>query len=279
MYIESAGVEAPMIYLTDADQKPVSYNPPPGGGKTVRDGDYSPFQVRVQDGRAIAAKLSLDRQGFLLARHETGVADFYDDEAVRSVYYPEVERLVAQATGAARVVVFDHTRRADGGGLAGSGKAGIRAERAPVRLVHNDYTEKSGPQRVRELFDAPEAEALLAHRFAEINVWRPIAGPVQRSPLALIDAQSIAPGDLVKADLVYEDRTGEIYHVAHNPDHLWFYFPDMGADEAVLIKGYDSATDGRARFTPHTAFDDPTTAADAPARESIEVRALAFFDD
>ncbi len=274
MYIESAGVEAPMIYLTDADQKPVSYNPPPGSGLPERDGDYAPFSVRVHDGRAIAAKLSLDRQGFLLTRFETGVADFYDDDAVRTVYYPEVERLVADVTGASRVVVFDHTRRADGGGVADA-----KAERAPVRLVHNDYTEKSGPQRVRDLFDADEAEALLAHRFAEFNVWRPITGPVQRSPLALLDAQSIATGDLVKAELIYEDRIGEIYHVAHNPDHLWFYFPDMGADEAVLIKGYDSATDGRARFTPHTAFNDPTTAADAPPRESIEVRTLAFFED
>ena len=274
MFTEPAGVETQVTYLASADQKPVSYNPPPGSGLPERDGDYSSYRVRVQDGRAIAAKLSLDRQGFLLARHQTGVADFYDDDAVRAVYYPEVERLVSGATGASRVVVFDHTRRADGGG-----EGAAKAERAPVRLVHNDYTEKSGPQRVRDLFDAAEAEALLAHRFAEINVWRPITGPVRRSPLALLDAQSIATGDLVKADLIYEDRIGEIYHVAHNPDHLWFYFPDMAADEAVLIKGYDSATDGRARFTPHTAFDDPTTAADAPPRESIEVRTLAFFED
>lgn len=273
MFVDPAGVEAAMIYLTHADQKPVSYNPPPGAGKPRRDGDYAAYPVRVRDGRAIAAKLSLDRQGFLLVRHASGVADFYDDDAVRDAYYPEVERLVADATGAARVVVFDHTRRADGGGGAGA-----KAERAPVRLTHNDYTEKSGPQRVRDLFDADEAEALLAHRFAEFNVWRPITGPVQRSPLALIDAQSLAPGDLVKADLVYQDRTGEIYHVAYNPDHLWFYFPAMERHEVVLIKGYDSATDGRARFTPHTAFDDPTTPEDAPPRESIEVRALAFFD-
>ncbi len=274
MFLEPAGVEAPMIYLTHADQKPISYNPPPGTQLAHREGDYGEFAVRVRNGRAIAAKLSLDRQGFLLARHVTGVADFYDDEAVRSAYYPEVERLVADVTGAARVVVFDHTRRADGGGVAGA-----TAERAPVRLVHNDYTEKSGPQRIRDLFDADEAEELLAHRFAEINVWRPITGPVRRSPLALLDAQSLGPGDLVKADLVYEDRTGETYHVAHNPDHDWFYFPNMGRDEVVLIKGYESATDGRARVTPHTAFDDPTTVADAPPRESIEVRTLAFFDD
>ena len=274
MFLETAGVEASMIYLTHADQKPISYNPPPGTQLPHRDGDYGEFAVRVRNGRAIAAKLSLDREGFLLARHETGVADFYDDEAVRSAYYPEVERLVADVTGAERVVVFDHTRRADGGGVADA-----KAERAPARIIHNDYTEKSGPQRIHDLFDADEARDLLSHRFSQINVWRPITGPVKRSPLAFIDAQSIAAQDLVKIDLVYEDRVGENYHLVHNPDHRWFYFPHMEADEVVLIKGYDSATDGRARFTPHTAFDDPTTPADAPPRESIEVRTLAFFED
>ena len=274
MYTEPAGVEARLTYLAHADQTPVTYASQPRGGLSQRQGDYADYRVRLNDGRAIAAKLSLDRQGFLLARHETGVADFYDDDAVRSAYYPEVERLVADVTGASRVVIFDHTRRADGGGVADA-----KAERAPARIIHNDYTEKSGPQRVRDLFDADEAADLLSRRFAQINVWRPIKGPVKRSPLGLADAQSIAAHDLVKIDLVYDDRVGENYHLVHNPDHLWFYFPDMETDEAVLIKGYDSATDGRARFTPHTAFEDPTSAADAPPRESIEVRTLAFFDD
>ncbi|MFQ5984302.1 MAG: CmcJ/NvfI family oxidoreductase [Alphaproteobacteria bacterium] len=267
-------VEAGLIYLVDADQKPVSYNPPPGTGQPRRDGEYSAFTVRIHDGRAIARDLSLDRQGFVLARHDTKVADFYDDDEVRAVYYPEIERLVKRVTGASRAVVFDHTRRAEGGG-----EPGAKAERAPVRLVHNDYTERSGPQRVRDLFDADEAEALLKRRFAEFNVWQPIRGPVRSSPLALADAQSIEPKDLVTADLVYADRTGEIYHAAYNPDHRWFYFPDMQANEAVLIKCYDSAADGRARFTLHTAFDDPTTPADAAPRESIETRSLAFFNE
>ena len=274
MFAGTPGVEASITYLAHADQRPVTYATPPGGGLSRREGDYADHRVRMHDGRAIAAKLSLDRQGFLLVRHQTGVADFYDDAAVRAAYYPEVERLVARATGASRVVVFDHTRRADGGGVAGA-----KAERAPARIIHNDYTEKSGPQRVRDLFDAAEAKALLSRRFSQINVWRPITGPVRRSPLGLLDAQTVARRDLVTIDLVYEDRIGENYHVAHNPDHQWYYFPDMGADEAVLIKGYDSIDDGRARFTPHTAFDDPTTPADAPPRESIEVRTLAFFED
>jgi hypothetical protein len=142
--------------------------------------------------------------------------------------------------------------------------------------VHNDYTEKSGPQRVRDLL-GEAAPARLRRRFAEYNVWRPIAGPVRTMPLALVDASSIASGDLMTADLIYEDRTGEIYHGVYNPAHRWFYFPDMTRDETVLIKCYDSLTDGRARFSLHSAFDDPTSPADAPPRESIEVRCFAFF--
>ncbi len=271
---EPQAVEAPLRYLINLDVKPVSHNPPPGGGLPRRDGNYDDVTVTVADARAAARDFSLDREGFELVHHESAVSDFYDDDEVRAVYYPEVERLLKQATGASRVFVFDHTRRADGGGVEGA-----RAERAPVRLVHNDYTETSGPRRVRELLGDAEADELLKRRFAEINVWQPIRGPVKSSPLALVDAGSIAPGDLVTVDLVYEDRTGEIYHGLYNPDHRWFYFPDMETDEAVLIKCFDSATDGRSRFSLHTGFDDPTTPANAPPRESIETRALLFFED
>ncbi|MFQ5953929.1 MAG: CmcJ/NvfI family oxidoreductase [Kiloniellales bacterium] len=265
-------VEASLVYLADTRVKPVTYNPPPRTGLPRRDGNYAPFTVRIRDGRAIAGELSLDRQGFVLARHDSAVADLYDDDEVRGVYYPEIERLVKRVTGASKVLIFDHTRRADDGG-----KPGARAERAPVRLVHNDYTEESGPRRVRDLLDPDEAKERLKNRFAEFNVWQPIAGPVRRSPLALADSRTIAPDDLVKVDLVYEDRTGEIYHGLYNPNHRWYYFPAMTVGEVVLIKCYDSETDGRARFSLHTGFDDPATPVGAPTRESIETRAFAFF--
>ena len=198
-------VEAPLTYLADTSVKPVTYNPPMGQGEIRRVGNYGTFTARIYDARPIVGDLSLEREGFLLARHDTAVKDFYDAAEVKSVYYPEMERLVARATGAAKVVVFDHTVR--------SGERAVeRGLRQPVRMVHNDYTEKSGPQRVRDLLPAEEAERRLRHRFVEINVWRPIRGVVEAMPLALADAQSIKPTDLVTADLVYADRTGEIYH-------------------------------------------------------------------
>jgi hypothetical protein len=262
-------VDGAMNYLADTSIKPVTYNPPPGTGEQRRVGNYGAFRVRVRNARPIASRFELDREGFALVPHDTAVKDFYDEDEVRRVYYKEVERLIKAQTGAEKVVIFDHTIRV-------AERAVARGLRAPVQLVHNDYTEKSGPQRVRDLL-GDEAAPRLERRFAEYNVWRPIVGPVRMMPLALVDAASIAPGDLVTADLVYRDRTGEIYHGLYNPDHRWFYFPDMNPDEAVLIKCYDSLTDGRARFSLHSAFDDPTTPDDAPPRESIEVRSFAFF--
>jgi hypothetical protein len=265
----AGSVDAPLTFLADASVKPATYNPPPGTGVPRREGNYGRFVTRIHDARPIAPRLSLDREGFILLRHETRMRDFYDKTEVERVYYPEVEALVRSQTGAEKVVVFDHTIRA-------ADRAVERGLRAPVQMVHNDYTEKSGPQRVRDLLGA-EAESRLRRRYVEINVWRPIRGPVQMAPLALADASSIAPEDLVTCDLIYADRTGEIYYGVHNPAQRWHYFPAMEREEAVLIKCFDSKTDGRARFSLHTAFDDPTSPANAPPRESIEARAFAFF--
>jgi hypothetical protein len=263
-------VEAVLQYLADADVKPVTYNPPPGTGLPRRVGNYGEFRVRIHDARPLARALSLDREGFVLTSAETAMRDFYEEAELRATYYPEMERLVREKTGAAKVVVFDHTIRVAEGAIE-------RGLRAPVQLVHNDYTEKSAPQRVRDLLPPAEAEARLQRRFVEVNVWRPIAGPVVTWPLALADASSLAPDDLVTADLVYEDRTGEIFHGRYNPAHRWYWFPAMRRDEAVLIKCYDSVRDGRARFSLHSAFWDPATPIDAPPRESIEIRTFAFF--
>ena len=174
-------------------------------------------------------------------------------------------------TGATRVLAFDHNVRS-----TPKAEQGEDGAQMPVRFAHNDYTEGSGPQRVRDLMPADEAEELLQHRFAVINVWKPIQGPVEEAPLAVCDARTLRPRDFVATDLKYRDRTGEVYSLTFSPEHRWFYYSSMEAQEALLLKCFDSSTD-RARFTAHTAFDDPTSPPDARARESIEVRTLAFF--
>jgi hypothetical protein len=265
-------VEADLHYLAQMTERPRNYtfDPPPGvpRSNTVHETHHVP----VYDARATAPNASLDREGFELLRHASAVQDFYDEDEVRRVYYPEAERLIAEATGADRVLIFDHTvrRRVRG--------ADDRAEglpRQPATRVHVDHTAKSGPQRVRD-FLGDEAEALLKGRVQVINLWRPIRGPLRDAPLAVCDARSVAPDDLVPSDLVYQNRVGETYGVTYNPDHRWFYVPEMQPDEALLLKCFDSATDGRARFAPHTAFEDPTAPADVLPRESIELRTLVF---
>ena len=265
-------VEATMTYCLKTGEKPVSGSTGPGGRLYYRSGRYEDRTVTIHDGRPLVDRLSLDVEGFCLVRHDTHVTDFYDDEELRAVFYPETERLVMEATGAVRVLVFDHTRRA---GDEPTREA--RQVREPVKIVHNDYTEWSGPQRVRDLLPAAEAEALLRHRVAVVQVWRATRGPIYTNPLAICDARSMAPEDLIAAERRHADRVGEIYQIAFNPAHKWFYCPEMTREEALVFKCYDSLKDGRARFTAHASFEDPTTPAGAPPRESIEMRTLAFF--
>ena len=269
--VETA-VAAALNYLVPTGEKPASYTYEPPAGKLWRSGRYEPQVMTIRDARPLIGRLSLDREGFDFVRRPTAVADFYDDAHAREVYYPEVERLVLEATGAEKAAIFDHTLRS--GALAERRPDGLREA---VKRVHNDYTEKSGPQRVRDLLPSEEAQRRLKGRFAFVNVWRPIYGPVEEAPLALADAQSMRPEDLVPSDLIYRDRVGETYAIAHDPAHRWFYFPRMQRDEAVLIKCYDSARDGTARWSAHSAFEDPNTPSGAAPRESIEVRTIVFW--
>jgi hypothetical protein len=143
--------------------------------------------------------------------------------------------------------------------------------------VHNDYTEASGPRRMQAVLENA-GMAATAGRFAIVNIWRPIRGPVLDAPLALCDARTVAGHDLVAGDVHYATRTGEIYLVRHSAHHRWFYFSAMNRAEALVFKQYDSQRRGVARFVPHAAFDHPDAPPDAPPRESIEVRCLVLFD-
>lgn len=264
-------VNAPLNYAAPTAERlrNYTYEPPPGIARSniVSDTHVMPiFSLRP-----VARAMSLDRQGFALLHQPSPVRDFYDDEEVRRVYYPEVERTLMQATGAQRAFVFDHTvrRRVPGA------EDRTAPQRQPVPRIHVDHTEQSGPQRVRDLL-GDEAETLLQGRVQVVNLWRPIRGPLRDAPLAVCDARSVAPQDLVPSDLVYRDRTGETYAVRFNPEHRWYYVPEMQTDEALLLKCYDTRTDGTARFAPHTAFEDPTVGPDILPRESIEVRTFLF---
>ena len=261
-------IAAPLNFTAPMDEKPYSYNYDPGPGVALRNTENEEHTVTVYNGRDLAP--TLDREGFALVHHKTAASDLYDEAIIKSVYYPECERLMKEATGAKKVVAFDHIVR----NAAKSGPGST--VKLPAGRVHNDYTAWSAPQRVRDLM-GEEATELLKHRFAVNNVWRPIAGPLLRSPLVLCDSQTLDYDNLLPSDLRYPDRTGETYAVTYNPNQRWYYFPKMQADEAILISCYDSSRQHAARFSAHGAFDDPSTPAAAPPRESIEVRTLVFF--
>ena len=263
-------MQAEITYTKDSGEKLVNETFGPNNIRRRTSGAEERHRVEISNGRE-AQGLALETNGFVLVEHRTAMRDFFDASELKQVYYPEVEALIKRIAGASRAIVFDHTLR--------SGSEKEREERLirePVLSAHNDYTEWSGPQRVRDLMGA-EAENLLQRRFAIIQAWRPIADPIRSNPLAMADARSVAADDLLIAERRYPNRVGQTYRLKYNPAHRWFYFPEMRRDEAIVFKVYDSIKDGRARFTPHTSFDDPMTPPGAAPRQSIEARALAFF--
>jgi hypothetical protein len=215
-------VTADLNYLTPSRDRPRTYTFEPPSGEPKSNIIPDPHSVPIHDVRPISETVSLDREGFALIRQKSSVNDFYNDDEIKRVYYQEAERLIKAATGAARVLVFDHTvrRRVEG---AADRDGNLRQ---PVARVHVDHTEKSGPQRVRDLIP-DEAEQLLKGRVQIINLWRPIRGPLLDSPLAVCDARTVHPNELVASDLVYPNRVGETYSVKYNPEHQWFYVSFM----------------------------------------------------
>ena len=263
-----------LTYVVAPKERPRNYadDPPPGQPQSTA--QYEERTVAVRNIRALAQRFSVDREGFRFASAPSAFQRFDDADAIRDSYYAESASIVAELTGAARVIVFDHTVR---GRTTGGSRGTATTTRPPVHRVHVDFTVASGPRRARDVL-GEDADALEGRRYSVINVWRPIRGPLQDAPLAVTDAQSVAFDDLVATDLVYPDRVGEFYTVKYSPSHRWFYAPRMAQDEVLLLKCFDSAENGIARFAPHTAFTDPEASQDALPRESVEVRTLAFFD-
>jgi hypothetical protein len=272
--VQAEPIRARLKFLANVDG-PLVYIPSRGGGdETEHVGNFTTREVTIHDGRHHKQVTNLDVEGFKLVQQTSQVEDFYDDAQIDSTYHDEVKALLTELTGAARIEIFDDTRRS-----TSLERQRDKRIREAASIVHNDYTARSGINRLRDHFadDPDEANKLLQRRFAIINVWRSIAGPVQNHPLALCDASTLSPEDLVSVERRAEERMGEIQVALQNPDQRWYYFPGMQMDEALLIKTFDSESDGRARFTIHTSFEIPDAAVDAPPRESIESRCLVFF--
>ncbi|MEM7541814.1 MAG: CmcJ/NvfI family oxidoreductase [Pseudomonadota bacterium] len=262
-------VESTLNYSFADGERPAFYLYEPVAGKPAPLPPMDRRTVEIFDVRNDMESLTLDKNGLCVVREALPDLDFFDLETVARDYYPQCIELVKRTTGAQQVVAFDHNVR-DKGRTDEDGVSG------PVRFAHNDYTDFSSPQRVCDLMD-DEARSLLLRPYMFINVWRALRGPVTDQPLAICDAQTLQPDDFIPSDLKYRDRTGEIYCFRYNPNHRWMYISDMQTDEIILLKCFDSATDGRARYTAHSAFRNPHASEGSPPRRSIEVRCIAFF--
>jgi hypothetical protein len=271
----AGSVRSNFNYTRDDGVMPEVYFYEPAPGTKIRDPGDDPHEMSVSDGWSRASNFSLDREGFSLRELRSPFERWDDDEAIRNEFYGHVVAFVKEQTGAKRVVVFDHTIRAKRNEKQQTAEA-TTTQRAPVMLVHCDYTPNSGPLRVRQLLP-DEAQELLSRRVAFYNFWKPLRHRVEERPLAMCDVTSSDGEDFVTMALRYRERDGEIYVMRHSPRHAWWYFPQMTPEHVILLKTYDSETDGRARFVGHSAFVDPTSPPDARFRESIEIRTIAFF--
>lgn len=272
-YMSNPEIRAALNFLVPSGDRPVYHASEAGADAALSmTGQFVLKEVVIRNGRVSGDRFSPDEHGFCLVPHGTRVRDFTDGDEVASVYEPEIQALIKSVTGAGSVVIFDHTLRSDSADRRAADHA-----REPSRVVHNDYTAASAAQRVRDILPDDEARTRLGRRYAIVNVWRPIRRPALTSPLALCDAGSLSEDNLVPGERRARDRIGELMLVSYNPAQKWYYFPAMTRHEALVIKTFDSAADGRAKAAVHSAFDDPASPPGAYPRESLETRCFAFF--
>ncbi|KAJ5273280.1 hypothetical protein N7478_008405 [Penicillium angulare] len=282
-------------HATKPFEKPWSKVDGPGTSYTISSQEFPVENLRGQE-----SQFTVDNAGFAVYKAPSKITQFTDSENFKSSYYAEVEEILRQKIpGIKKVVLFDHTIRRRKTGSA----------RSPVQLVHVDQTPGAAEVRVRRHLPEAEAEELLKGRWQIINVWRPIENVASDHPLAVIDWRSTKPDDFVKVDLLYPigsadceggeiapdpesvsstegyEVKGEVYSIAPNEKHRFFYAKDLTPDEVMFLKCFDSSshtmTGGEtdiAHGSCHTAFTDPQTPLDAPPRQSIEVRCLVFHE-
>jgi hypothetical protein len=266
-------VHAQIEFLRPTEDRAYSYGYEPAAHEPRPTAVFEPHPVAIHNARTMPMRPSLDPHGASLIQHRSSVRDFYDEAQVVDVYYAEAAALIKLATGADRVLVFDHNIRCRDSIAARSNRYALGR---PVLHAHTDFTEVSALRRLHDVL-ASEATTRLHHRFLQVNLWRPISGPLRDAPLAICDASSITHRQLAPVDLLYPERRGEIYYLTFDSAQRWFYAPEMQPDEAWLLKNYDSAAAGKACFAAHCAFNDPTPWPHVPPRQSIEIRAFALF--
>ena len=229
-------------------------------------------EVVIHDMRPIQARLSFERNGFVLVDEPTDVTDFTQPHELAR-YRGEVEALIARLTGAAKVVSF--------GAIIRTNATGTHGHNQPAFGAHVDYGARTVADFARDLLPPEEAERRLAGRHMLINVWRPIT-MVESAPLAVCDASTVRREDLFDSEVVgglgdFNRRSLWGFNLAFAPGQRWYWAPHMQPWEALAFKLFDSDPDA-VQYTAHSAFHDPHTPQDAAPRQSVELRTIAFLD-
>lgn len=234
-----------------------------------------PRAVPISDARQWTGPPSLDVEGFSLVTHRSAVTDFRELERAADLYASEIRELIASVSGAHEVVVTGRgilrfaERARESGALDNS---------RPARFVHIDVSDTTA-RSFYARSQPPNTPPM--RRAAQYNIWRCFTPPPQDVPLAVCDARTVAAGDLISADAMF-DRDGAVLFsfeallLRHNPAQRWAYYSNMQRDEALIFKTHDTDTT-RAQQVPHGAFDDPTCPLSVPPRASIEMRAIAYW--
>lgn len=188
---------------------------------------------------------------------------------------PCTNSIVKSLTGASRVIVFHHLIR---GRPADEALLANKSNRIPAYRAHVDQSAASA--HVRLARHSP-ADVDKKTPFQVINLWRPLVGPVQDAPLAMVDYTTVNPSDLFPAQLSWPDPE-ETLLARYNPAAEWVFLEEQTSDEVVLIKCFDSRAenegkDGIAPYGVHGAFVHPDWKGPVH-RQSVEIRALALFD-
>jgi hypothetical protein len=233
---------------------------------------YTEYEVRIADMRPVREELAMERNGFVLLNQASAVKNFFDCEEVERVYVPEVISLLRELTGADKVITFGTMVRTD--------RSNTAEGNLPAYGAHVDYGDRTVRQFAKDVLGDEAAEYWLQGRYMLINVWRPIS-VVRRAHFAVCDARTVFAEDMYDSEVrggLGDPNRPTLYgfSVGFNPKQRWYYVPEMRPDEVLVFKLFDSDSSA-VQWTAHSAFDHPDTPPDAPPRESIEMRTIAFF--
>jgi len=272
-----------MDFLADSKQylgeKPyrLKFEPPAGLPRTNIQVDQQ--QQLIEDIRGREKDFTLENNGFTLVPFhvEMAIEDYDEEQKIKALYLPKVAELLKDMLRASRVQIFEHlVRKRHISFPIATGE--LYSHYQPTTAVHIDMTKDWARKMAGRLNHKIDTHQLPSQNFQFYNVWKPLRGPVKDWPLALCDSSSLDLETIEAGDVVFQDFSIENALVKQSSKHKWYYISNQMESEAWIFEQGDAKVGSRLGV-PHTSFHHPNSTENDIARESIEVRALVFFED